>query len=315
MKIAFFTEIGFNGKIQRNHRNMRTEFAWMVALDATHHPIAALPQMKEHYDIGVVIIPKTKIEQLSQFPLIEQMKRVCDKIAIMQEGPAQYFQDFPIEQQVWYHNTLTQFDFLLAHNESDARYYVGITGIPTFVNPTLMIADFVKEAEDKFEESVMIGGNFCHWYGGFDSYIVANEFEAPIYAPSMGRKKENEEGLNIVHLPYLEWIDWMTALSKHKYAVHLMSTHAAGTFALNCSYFGIPCIGYKGSDTYEILFPDLVVDERDIETARILAHKLKTDEKFYQECSDKAKQLYEENFTEEKYLEKWEKIKDEIKKL
>ena len=37
MKIAFFTEMGFGGKIPRNHDNMRTEFAWMCALNADHH--------------------------------------------------------------------------------------------------------------------------------------------------------------------------------------------------------------------------------------------------------------------------------------
>jgi len=34
MEIAFFTEMGFNGKVPRTHENMRTEFAWMVALAA-----------------------------------------------------------------------------------------------------------------------------------------------------------------------------------------------------------------------------------------------------------------------------------------
>ena len=31
MEIAFFTEMGFTGKISRTHENMRTEFAWMCA--------------------------------------------------------------------------------------------------------------------------------------------------------------------------------------------------------------------------------------------------------------------------------------------
>ena len=33
MAIAFFTEMGFTGKVPRTHDNMRTEFAWMCALD------------------------------------------------------------------------------------------------------------------------------------------------------------------------------------------------------------------------------------------------------------------------------------------
>ena len=39
MKIAFLTEMGFEGKIPADHLNMRTEFAWMHALDADHHNI------------------------------------------------------------------------------------------------------------------------------------------------------------------------------------------------------------------------------------------------------------------------------------
>lgn len=35
MKIAFFTEGGYQGKVPRNHPNMRTELAWMCALNAS----------------------------------------------------------------------------------------------------------------------------------------------------------------------------------------------------------------------------------------------------------------------------------------
>ena len=40
MKITFLTEMGFNGAIDISHPNMRTEFAWMNALDATHYHIS-----------------------------------------------------------------------------------------------------------------------------------------------------------------------------------------------------------------------------------------------------------------------------------
>ena len=35
-KVAFLTEMGFKGKILSDHPNMRTEFAWMYALNADH---------------------------------------------------------------------------------------------------------------------------------------------------------------------------------------------------------------------------------------------------------------------------------------
>ena len=38
-KIAFLTEMGFVDKVAANHPNMRTEFAWMHALDADHYNI------------------------------------------------------------------------------------------------------------------------------------------------------------------------------------------------------------------------------------------------------------------------------------
>ena len=82
--IAFFSESPFDGKISRNFENMRTEYAWYVGLDAVHHSIGNLPSMKDcMYDLGIIIIPKTKIEQLMKFPLIEQMRRLCKKIGFM----------------------------------------------------------------------------------------------------------------------------------------------------------------------------------------------------------------------------------------
>ena len=307
-KIAWFTEGGWSGKVPRNHPNMRNDMAWMHILNTTHYPIWTLPEIKEKYDFGIITVPKTNIDKLMQFPVIEQMRRVCEKIGFMQEGPYWHFQDFSIEEQAWYHNTLTQFDFLLVHNKSDEKYYEGITGLKTFINPTLMITDFVKQSKKKLRDNTIIGGNFVRWYGGFDSYIVASEFEKPIYAPSMGRKQQNEEKLEINHLPYLQWIDWMNELSKFKYAVHLMPTRAAGTFALNCAYLCIPCIGYEGLDTQELCFPELTVKDGDINFARFLARKLKDNKWFYNQISKTARENYYKYFSEQTYLEHWEKI-------
>ena len=46
MKIAFLTEMGFEGKINSNHSNMRTEFAWMYALNADHRHINYYKEVK-----------------------------------------------------------------------------------------------------------------------------------------------------------------------------------------------------------------------------------------------------------------------------
>lgn len=304
MKIAFFTEMGFEGKVPRNHANMRTEFAWMVALNADHHSIVRIPFINEQYDLGIVIIPKKNPD----FD-INSLRLSCKKIAVMQEGPNWYWQDYDLPKQVWYYNTLASADIIFTHNTSDKRYYEGLTNHKDVrVLQSLMIEDAIdKESltSPKYREEVIIGGNFVSWYGGFDSYIVANEIVNKPFAPSMGRKQPGEEQI-VSHLPYFDWRNWITQLSKFKYGVHLMRTHAAGTFALNCAYLGIPCIGYYGLDTQEVCHPNLTVEVGDLVKAKKLIKLLKDDHRFYEWQSREARQNYERVFTEEQFLKRFE---------
>jgi hypothetical protein len=320
-KIAFFSESTFDGKIGRDFDNMRTEYAWYVALDAVHHYVGNLPSMDENmYDLGIIIIPKTKIDQLMQVDLISQMRRVCKKIGFMQEGPAWYFQDYPMEQQIWFYNTLMEMDVIFVHNKSDVRYFKGLTQKEhVYQNKSLMIEDsLLKEPKTK-TNNVMIGGNMVRWYGGFDSYMIATEFgrwdkeSTEIHAPSMGRKIELEDQMeNLNHLPYMNWVDWVNHLSQFKYAVHLMPTHAAGTFALNCAYWGIPCVGYRGLDTQEELHPHCTVGDGNLDLAREIVKRLVTNYDFYKQCSDEAKEKYKECFGEKVYIYNMNKVIEEV---
>ena len=298
MRIAFFTEGNWQGKVDRTNQNMRTELAWMCALDADHYNIHEGMNTKYmgRYDLGVVIIPKKNPE----FNL-ENIKKWCASVAYMQEGPHWYFQDYNIERQIWFYNTLQDMDMLFVHNEIDKKYFEGLTGKVCQVLPSLMIEDSIQVPKVD-RSNVMIGGNFCHWYGGFDSYMVAQEFDCPIFAPSMGRKIANEnwmEGLN--HLPYMNWVEWIHTLNKYKFGVHLMRTHAAGTFALNCAYLGIPCIGYDGLDTQMKCHPDCTVKVGDITHAKQIAERLRKDEKFYLYCSNNAKERYKKYYHENQF--------------
>jgi len=298
MKIAFFTEMGFCGKVPREHPNMRTEFAWMTALDADHYNLRSVPSIQ--YDLGIVIIPKKDPE----FD-INQIKQYCKKVAVMQEGPSWYWQDYSLDKQIWYYNTLIDSDIIFTHNEADKRYYLGLTNHQDVrVMPSLMIEDSIGTLPSVERKDVIIGGNFVSWYGGFDSMIIAQELSDNVWAPSMGRKQSGEDQL-IKHLPYLEWKDWIHKLNEFKYGVHLMRTHAAGTFALNCAYLGIPCIGYKGLDTQEICHPDLTVEMGDLDSAKKIAQNLRNDENFYIYCSKLSKDLYNLHYSESQFLEKF----------
>ena len=295
MKIAFFTEGNYQGKISRDNLNMRTDLAWICSLEADHWNINQSPN--QQYDLGIVIIPKKN----PQFDL-NKLKQYCNTIAVMQEGPNWYWQDYPLQQQIWYFNTIQEADFMFVHNESDKKYYEGLTGKECKILPSLMIEDSIKDLPQVERNNVMIGGNFCSWYSGFDSYIVAQEADCSIYIPSMGRKIEGEEQMhNLNHLPYMNWVDWIKTLNNFKYGVHLMRTHAAGTFALNCAYLGIPCIGYEGLDTQEKCHPDLTVKLGDLATAKEKLILLKTDNNFYNKCSNISKQNYKKFYHESKF--------------
>ena len=307
MKIAFLTEMNFTGKIPVDHPNMRTEFAWMYALNANHHYIYNFNNIKD-YDHVFIIFPKGKlflsaegskltndinpISDLLSIDLIQNLKNNNSKVHYMQEGPHWWFNDYELKDQINFYNMLSNCDSIFAHNESDKKYYTGLFPNKDIqIMPSLMIEYSVKDIIVKPEDKVIIGGNFARWYGGFESYIVAQEFNVPIWGQTSHAKRDNEEQL-IHHLPRVFWTDWIKQLSTFKYAVHLMPTVAAGTFSLNCAYLGIPCIGNIDVDTQRLCHPELSVEVYDIEKARKLANKLASDKEFYILCSNTAKENY-----------------------
>src|ERR1035437_2381739 len=283
MKAAFLTEMEFRGTIPHDHNNMRTEFAWMHALQSDHFNIHQYEQV-QGYDVVFIIFPKsiTKLNAIGlemtspetdkgisiySTDIVARLKKNNKLVCFIQEGPAWFFNEYDMVTQFNFYNHLAECDIIFSHNEYDTHFYKGLfprTRIK--VIPTLGIINsdtcpFVATPENK----AIIGGNFCRWYGGFQSYIVATEFQCPIFAPSSHCKRPGEEQVpNLKHLPWVLWTKWMEQLSTFKYAVNLMPTVAAGTFSLNCAYFGIPCIGNEKVDTQLAFFPDLSVDVHDV---------------------------------------------------
>ena len=298
MKIAFFSETGNNQKYPRDFPNARTEVGWCIALDAPMCALDVLPD--EKFDLGIVIIPKENPKVNLNF-----IRNCCDKVAVMQEGPHWYFQDYTIEQQFQYFNTLIDADWVYCHNESDVNYYLGLGCEDVRVMRSLMIPDRLQPRSE-WGDTTMIGGNMVSWYGGFDSYIVAREIGDPISAPSMGRKQEQEDSIeDINYLPYLSWREWIYTLSQYNIGVHLMRTHAAGTFAMNCGFHGIPCIGYKGLDTQEILHPMTSVKVGDLQGAIEIAERLKENKEFYDLCSETSLKRFNSFYTEDAWKKNW----------
>ena len=321
MRIAFLTEMGFEGKIPSNHPNMRTEFAWMYAMDANHINIYKSSIVKG-YDKVFIIFPKGKtflnaegskiinsqnpISELLQHNIVSILKENNTNVYYIQEGPSWWFNDYEIIDQFNFYNFLSQVDGIYAHNDYDCKFYKGLfpnKNVRTI--PTLLIETLLKNIIPQPKEKVIIGGNFARWYGGFQSYLVADELGVEKWTQESHAKREHEDQIeDLNHLPRLTWVDWMKKLSTFKYAVHLMPTIAAGTFSLNCAYFGIPCIGNEKVDTQRICHPELSVDINDVEKACTLAKRLRRDSNFYKKCSKISKENYHNYYNIEIWKDK-----------
>ena len=308
MRVAFFTEGNYSGKIPRDHPSMRLDVSWMCSLDATHYPINQIHNIQDKFDFGIVIIPKNK-EYLFDYPLIENMRRVCKKISTMQESTYWYWQGGTVQAQLWYHNILQSMDLIFCHNDMDLKYYKGITNVRCEFMPTLMLEETIRTYDG--QRKGVVGGNWVTAYRGFDSYIVGKELSDNITSITTGRMKSDETMLDINHIPWMNWSDFMYELSKHKYGVQL-GTASAGTFNLNCSYLGIPCIGYDNLNTQKYLHPSLSVSDGDVLSARKLANKLRNDVDFYKHCSEETKNKYKKHYKEDVFLRKVNKIIGDI---
>ena len=328
MKIAFFTESKYRGKgVPRNYNNMRTDIAWMCSLDAAHYPIPLIINegCKEHYDVGIVIIPKTTggntgasknpydRDNLTKqnYPLIKTIKTICDKVLVMQESTHWDWQEDPVPIMIWYYTQLTEADAILCHNDIDIPYFKGITNKPAFILPTLMIEDSISTISQQKEDKVFVAGNWHTTYRGFDAWVIGQEFELPMVGFKSGKFEHGEEQNGINYLPWMNLAQFMNELSKCKFGVQCYQA-SAGQFPLNCAYLGVPCIGYDDINTQRDLFPNLSVKRGDIISARKLAHQLQNDKDWYKENVKIAKFNYDQWYKEDKFLENWNQI---IKKI
>ena len=307
MNVVFFSESGLVGKAPRNHPNARNDIAWSIMMNADRCPYDNTPT--DYYDLGVVTIPKTRPDIN-----VEELKKHCDKIVIMQEGPHWYFQDYSVEQQFQFVQTLREADWVWCHNESDIGYYEGLGCQDVRVMRTLMIPEGLPAKGYSTDKSgIILGGNFTSWYSGLDSYLIAQAVEDKITNVSMGRKQPQEDLIDdITYLPYMSWRQWIDECSKYKVGVHMMRTHAAGTFSMNLSYHSTPCLGYSGLDTQDLLHPQTTVEVGDIKGASIILKRLYESDNFYQECSEQTKELFDKYYTEEAWLEDFKKVNKEF---
>ena len=106
----------------------------------------------------------------------------------------------------------------------------------------------------------------------------------------------------------MEWSQWIYELSRFELGVFPTQNVAAGQFALNCSFVGIPCVGYESLDEQRILHPSLSVPHYNLDRARGLVKKLKQDKDFYDQCVYETRDLYLKEYTEKVFVSKMNKV-------
>ena len=319
MNIKYSTsEMGFEGYFPVNYPNLRVLETQLLYLEAYHLPIQKiLIENKQYegdllYNIGKGGFEKPYISHLynNYHNIVTLLKEKFKKVFIYQDGEIGWWNQTDVKLQTWWYNQLSSSDGILVPNSTDIPFYKGI-----FPDKEIKVIRSVMSDEgldkSKFkpkEDRTIITGPLTREYNGFSQLLLAHNLDMPIDIPPMGESRmpkdswEMADNLGINYLQYMSWVDWMYNLSRYKVGYMMSAATASGSFALNCAYLGIPCIGDKRADTQSILFPDLAIDVFDNKKALDLTLKLKNDLVFYNEVSTKAKQIYNSEFTKEKML-------------
>lgn len=310
----FVTELPFNGKI--NTTNLRTLETWIKVLDAIHINIVSALNTEESFGGTCwLLIPKgveiLKFLTSTNKDLISHLKNKFNKVYCIHEGEIGRWNSFDVRTQVWLYNQFQRSDKIYVSNLEDIKYIKGmfpnkIAGIIR----TIMIDEFLDKS--KFlpkEEKTIISGPLTEEYWGLSQIIVAKNFGCDIEIPPMGQTRmphdsyQMQDALGVKYIDYMSWDYWMYNLSKYKYATMMMYAVAAGSFALNCAYHSLPCIGDRRADTQRLLYPDISVDYYDVQQASEIAKKLKNDKIFYKDISQKSNELFKQHFSVKNFLD------------
>ena len=318
MNIKYSTsEMGFEGYFHHSHSNLRVFETQLLFLEAYHLPIQkALKNNYEGdllYNIGKGGFEKPYILHLYQnhHNVISELKQNFEKVYIYQDGEIGWWNHVDVKLQIWWFNQLKESDGILVPNSTDVPFYKGL-----FPNKKIKVIRSVMTDKGldkaKFkpkQNKAIITGPLTPIYNGFPQVLLAHNLEMdgidipPMSEGNMPKDSwDLADNLGVSYLEYMSWVDWMYNLNKYKVGYMLSAATASGSFALNCAYLGIPCIGDKRADTQRILFPDLAIDTFDNQKALELTLKLKNDLDFYNKISTKSIEMYNQEFTKSKML-------------
>ena len=319
MNIKYSTsEMGFEGYFPVNYPNLRVLETQLLYLEAYHLPIQKIiTEGKTYkgsllYNIGKGGFEKPYISDLyhNYHNVVGLLQEKFEGVYIYQDGEIGWWNQVDTRLQAWWYNQLRSASGILVPNSTDVSFYKGLFPDKEIkVIRSVMTDKGLDKTKFKPKENrTIVTGPLTKEYNGFSQLLLAHNLDMPVDIPPMGESRmpkdswEMAPNLGVNYLQYMSWAEWMYNLSRYKVGYMMSAATASGSFALNCAYLGIPCIGDKRADTQSILFPDLAIDVFDNEKALELTFKLKNDLDFYIEVSNKAKRLYKQEFTKEKMI-------------
>ncbi len=112
-----------------------------------------------------------------------------------------------------------------------------------------------------------------------------------------------------MHSP-LNYTEFYRRYSKCYVGINLDPLGSSGRWSLDMAGMGIPVIGNFVQDTQKKLFPKLTFDPF-LEVPKIIStyQMLFSDINFYNECRDYALHIIETEFTNEKFISRWDNLR------
>ena len=272
MNIKYSTsEMEFEGIFPVDYPHMRVFETQLLFLNAKHIPLLKILNSNQKYkgdllfNIGKGDFSKPYIKFLYQTgDIVSILKEKFDNVYIYQDGEIGWWNQVDVKLQVWWYNNISKSDGIFVPNSTDKSYYQGI--LPSQVKVKVIRSVMTDKGLNlnnfkPKENRIIINGPFTMEYNALPQVLLAHTTGMVVDIPPMGKSRmpkdswEMASSINVNYLNYMSWIDWMYNLNRYKIGYMLMPSAASGSFALNCAYLGIPCIGNKKADTQSILFP------------------------------------------------------------
>ncbi len=301
MKILIMTEKDFNGYIPTTFQNnLQWDIYLQKSLNAYHLSFYSL-QLKgfnfKKFDMAIVIPPYDNPNVADIFKHISK----DTTLVVMQEGSKDHWLNYSIKQQMNYINAVNHAAAFLSPNKKDIAFYKVILKIPihqfSIYCDTLQVKEFGNtKVKKKIPKSMMIGANFDLRGMGLADVYVGSGIVKNIGIPTMRNAlvKDNDTFVNEMFkvntqvYPYVEQKDWLPILNRYQVAVHLANETGTGQLQIQCACLGVPCIGTKDIDLQSYLFPELTIDNSELEEGRILMKRLMNDKTFFSQVMTEA---------------------------